>query len=112
MLKKLKKLSKKFNKLSYWNTTNRFPALKFLNSPDDDTNKNNETNKFHVSLKYIAWLCDKLEGKIHFFLAYLCVVVDFGVQGAFFNIFLSCKENPISKVLFYYLQCRQYKKLK
>lgn len=74
VLKTLKKLSKKLiakNKLSYWNTTNRFPALNYLNSPDD-TNKINETNKFHVSLKYIAWLCDKLEGKKKL-LFFLCI---------------------------------------
>lgn len=68
VLKSLKKIPKKLidkNKLSYWTTTNRYPALNYLNSPDD-TNKNNETNKFHVSLKYIAWLCDKLEGKTNF----------------------------------------------
>lgn len=63
VIKKFKKLSKKLidkNKLSYWNTSKRYSALNYLNSPD--TNKN-ETKKFHVSLKYIAWLCDKLEGK-------------------------------------------------
>lgn len=69
--KSLKKLTDK-KKLAYWNTTNRFPALNYLNSPD--TNQINETNKFHVSLKYIAWLCDKFEGNNMLFI-FVCVVV-------------------------------------
>lgn len=88
MLKTLKKSIKKLKKLAYWNTANRFPALNYLNSPD--TNQINETNKFHVSLKYIAWLCDKFEGnkkKIGF---YLCVLLLIGAGSFLFNESFFC----------------------